>query len=97
MSADRRFRKSKTVVERRIRGEHILVPVAGTMEQLDSIYTLNPTGSLVWERAIGGTTEGDIGRALMAEFDVDAQTACRDTTRLLDELCAIGALEPVKE
>ena len=96
MSEGRCFRKSKTVVERRIRGEHILVPVAGTMEQLDSIYTLNPAGSLVWERAIGGTSETEIVRALTAEFDVDAGTASRDAARHLDELCALGALEPVE-
>ena len=97
MNASHRFRKSKTVVERKIRGEHILVPVAGTMEQLDSIYTLNPTGSLVWENAVAGKTKDDICVTLMAEFDVDAQTAHRDVLRTLEELSGIGALERIEE
>lgn len=97
MNASRRFRKSATVVERKIRGEHILVPIVGDMERLDSIYTLNSTGSLVWECAIQGMAEADVCQALVTTFDVDAQTTERDVTRLLDEFKAIGALEQVGE
>jgi hypothetical protein len=91
----RRFKKADGMVARRVRGEHILVPIAGHEGQLDSLYTLNATGSLVWERAVEGMSEAEICRVLAGEYAVDEPGARRDVARVLDELLAIGALERV--
>jgi hypothetical protein len=93
-AGSRRFRRSDDVVERRIRGEHLLVPVAGSLEQLDSIYTLNPTAGRIWELAGEGLDEGEVLNRVKMEFEVDEDAARRDITRVLDELTAIGALVP---
>jgi len=89
----RRFHKSAQVVERRIRDEHILVPVMRNMASLDSIYTLNETAAFVWRLAAEGLAEHEIAARLAEEFDVDADTSASDTHRVLDELLNLGALE----
>ena len=91
------YRKSSKVVERKIRGEHILVPLMGTADQLDSLYTLNPTAGFVWELAGQGHPLPEIAQRLSASFKVDFETAQRDVTRIIQELVAIHALEPEGE
>ncbi len=90
------FKKSPQIVERKIRGEHLLVPLMGTADQLDSLYTLNPTAGFVWELAGQGLPLPDIARRLVDAFNVDFETAQQDITRIINELVAIHALEPVE-
>lgn len=88
------YRKSERIVERKIRGEHLLVPLMGSEDRLDSLYTLNPTAGVVWELAGQGHSLTDIARHLTEVFDVDFETAQRDAAQIIGELVAIQALEP---
>ena len=88
----RRFTKSDGIVERRIRDEHILVPIMSSLETIDSIYTLNETASVIWRDAVAGLPENEIAASLTREFDLDAATAEHDTRRTLDELGALKTL-----
>ncbi len=92
----RRFRKSASVVERRIRDEHVLVPIMGTFEALDSIYSLNEAAGFIWRCAVEGLSEEEIAARLAEEYDVEAGTARGDTARTLDELVGMNALEPAE-
>lgn len=89
----RRFQKSGQVVERRIRDEHLLVPIMKNMASLDSIYTLNETAAVIWRLATEGLAETEIAEHLVTDFDVPPETAATDTRRVLDELVHLGALE----
>ena len=91
------FKKTAHVVEREIRGEHILVPIMRNMETLDSIYTLNETAGCIWRNAVSGMTEDRIATLLAEEFDVDPATAQADTRRILNDLIEIKALQPVTD
>jgi hypothetical protein len=93
----KRFTKSGNIIERKIRDERILVPVMGSMEALDSIYTLDETAARIWDAAITGADEDEIGRKLCEEFDVPAATARADVHATLDELVRLGALEILPE
>jgi hypothetical protein len=88
----RHFSKSDGIVERRIHDEHILVPIRKDVADLNSLYTLNEVASFIWQRAIEGLEEPDIVARLRDAFDVDPAKAASDTTRILDELVALGAL-----
>jgi len=89
----KRFIQSDRIIERKIRDERILVPVMGSMEALDSIYTLDETAGRIWDAAIAGTDEDEIGRKLCEEYDVPAETARKDVRAILDELVRLGALK----
>ena len=88
----RRFVRADSIVERAIRGERILVPLADQAEMLDSLYTLNEVAALIWDLAKSGITEEEIVGRITAEYDVEADAARADAGRVLDELLAIGAL-----
>ncbi len=89
----RRYQRSESVVERRIRGEHVLVPIMGSLEQLDSIYTLNETAGLVFSRAAAGVELSHIAREIVQLYHVSAEQAQTDVDRVVRDLVHIGALE----
>ena len=91
----RRFIRSDQLVEREIRNELLLVPVARSEATLDSLFTLNGTARFIWARAKDGQDEDAIAAALAAEFRVPPAEAADDTRRILDELLSIGALKEI--
>lgn len=97
MSEQRRFRKSQGMVHRKVRDEHILVPISRSMETLDSIYTLNESAGLVWEGAIAGMNELELVARVVSAFDIDRAQAAADVRQVLDELVNLRALEPVQQ
>ena len=91
------FRKSDGIVERRIREERVLVPIAASEEVLDSLYTLNETAAFIWDRAAEGKTEETIASELAAAYEVAADKALADVQAVLRSLQEVGALEPAEE
>lgn len=91
-AAARRFARAPDVVSRRIRGEHVLVPIRRSSAALDSIYTLNATAGFIWEKAGAGESPAAIARELAAAFAVDESAAAADVARTINDLLAAGAL-----
>lgn len=89
-----RFVRSPDVVARRIRGEHVLVPIRRSSTALDSIYTLNETAGFLWEQLAAGLDPESLAQALCARYDVAHATARADVRRVLDDLLAAGAIVP---
>ena len=50
-------------------------------------YTLNPTGTRIWQGLKNGLNPRQISEKLQQEFTVEADAADRSVLRLLDELC----------
>ena len=50
-------------------------------------YSLNPTGSRIWQGLKRGLTLGEISQGLQEEFDISADQAGRSVMTLVDELC----------
>ena len=89
------YAKSDGVVAREIRGERVLVPIAGSMDQLDSIYSLNEVASFICGKAFEGLSDDAIVDAVSQAYRIEPGTAAADTRRILDELVALGVLNPV--
>jgi hypothetical protein len=66
-----RYVKTNGVVEREIRGEHILVPLMRNIDTLDSIYTLNEVAGSVWRHAVEGLPADQIALKLAEEYEVE--------------------------
>jgi len=88
------YRQNPDMVARRIRGESILVPISSTMDALDSIISLNETAEFIRTKASEGLSAEAIGKAMMAEYEIDGDTAMADVQQVLAELQSIGALQP---
>jgi hypothetical protein len=80
-------------VTRHIAGETVIVPVSGSADGVDAIYTLNEVGSFVWRLIDGRRSARAIAEAVSAEYDVDPGRAARDVDDLLATLEASGLVE----
>lgn len=78
---------------RSIAGETVIVPVRGTVVDLDSIYNLNEAGSFIWERIDGRTTAAQIAEAVSTEFEVTPGEAAKDIEEFIADLEQADILE----
>jgi hypothetical protein len=89
---DQIYKKSDSVVFRKIGDECILVPIRQDVGDLDSIYTLNETAAMIWELIDGKTTVGEIKERLLLEYDVTASQAEEDLLEHLKQLETLKAI-----
>jgi hypothetical protein len=89
------FVREGAAVTRRIAGETIIVPVRDDVADLDSIYTLNETGSFVWDLLDRQRTVAELVEAVIGEFEVAPEVAAADVARLIVSLRDEGLLRAV--
>ena len=89
---ERIYKKSDSVVFRKIGNEFILVPIRQDVGDLESIYTLNETGARIWELLDGKTKVSEIKERLVEEFEVLPEEAEKDLLEHLRQLDAIEAI-----
>lgn len=77
---------------RRVAGETVVLPVGGDLE-LNMMITLNTTGTFLWERLQTETDEATLVAALLAEYEVDEETARTSVAAFLKKLNDNGFLE----
>lgn len=85
------FNKGK-VTERKLRDEHVLIPISSSVGNMNSLFHLNETAALIFEKAKEGTGEAAICEAVVQEFEVTPDQAAKDVDDLLNQLLEIGAL-----
>jgi len=87
--------KMDGLVTRTIAGETVIVPVSSNVAQIDSIYTLNDVGSLIWSMIDGRTTVDQIADALCRSYEVTLEEAAKDLGAFLGDLEAAGLVCPM--
>ena len=80
---------------RNIAGETIIVPVKGNVGDLDSIYTLNELGTLVWELIDGKNSVEEIVEAICNAYEVAPEKATEDVVDFLHSLEQGGLINPI--
>ena len=79
------YRKSDSVVYRKI-GEHVvLVPIRHDVADLESVFTLDEVSARIWSLIDGKATCGSIAQKLAGEFDVTREEAEEDVKRILED------------
>ena len=88
MSAPRYIARATNIAARMIGGEMMI------MSGLDSsLFSLNPTASILWQAADGVTLLSDIvEQKICPEFEVDLAEALRDAEELAEALAGHGIL-----
>ena len=86
ISVDVRFVRNQEVVARKIQGELIIVPIRRGVGDLNSLYTLNPVGAVLWDFMNEGHTLGEMVKRVCDEFEVTASEAQQDIEAFLDSL-----------
>jgi len=80
-------------VSRVVAGEAIVVPVRRGAADMDSIYTFNDTGSMLWSLIENGGSARDLAARLESEYGISAEQAAADTDQFVQELREAGLIE----
>ena len=78
---------------RDVAGSHIVVPLGSAELDLGGMMTLNEVGAFVWRALEQETTEAAVVQALLAEYDIDKETATQDVHRYIQKLIEKGVVE----
>jgi len=95
--SEKYFIKERNFVTRRIGGETIIVPVRSNVADLDSVYTLNEVGTLIWELMDGQKRVSQIVEAICHSYEVTFAEAEKDTLDFLTSLETAGLIAHQKE
>ncbi len=86
------YKKSDSIVSRKIADEFILVPIRQNVGDLESIYTLNESAARIWELIDGEISVGEIREKIVDEFEVTPEEAEKDLMEHLQQLEGIKAV-----
>ena len=82
----------KELIKRQIAGETILVPVGKTVYEANGLFVLNEMGDFLWELLPDAEGEGDLIKAVLAEYEVSEEVAREDVAAFLNKLRNMGIL-----
>lgn len=81
-----RFVRNREVVSRQIEGELIIVPIRHGVGDMNSLYTLNQVGTVLWDFMREEHTVPEMMNRVCEEFEVTATQAQDDIRDFLDSL-----------
>ncbi len=90
---DKVYKKSDSIVSRKIADEFILVPIRQNVGDLESISTLNEVAARIWELIDGKKKVREIKDKIVEEFKVTPQQAEKDLIEYLKQLVKIEAIK----
>ncbi len=89
----RRPRKSASVVSRVVADEAIVVPIRRGAAEMDSIFTFNETGTVLWGMVEADRGTEEMSAFLQREYGLTAEQAAADTETFITDLAAAGLIE----
>ena len=78
--------QSTSVVTRKTGNEYVLVPITNNIADMNSVYTLNETGALIWEQIDGKRSVEELITKLTNEYDIYRQKAETDVFDFIDNM-----------
>lgn len=81
------------LILREIAGSWIIVPVAEMVVEFNGLMNLNETGAFLWKKLSEGAEMEDLVSGLLAEYDIDEETAKADIKEFVDQLKDKGLLQ----
>lgn len=93
-TAAARLRRSSNVVSRVVANEAIVVPIRRGVADLNSIYTFNESGTLLWSWLEKGLNPAELVSHLQSEYGLSREQAAADAESFLKELNEEGLVEP---
>ena len=71
----------------------MLVPAGKQIKNFQGMIVMNELSAFVWEKLQAPTTRDALLAEILAEYEIDEQTAAADLDPLLDELNRYGVIE----
>lgn len=82
----------KELLKREIAGESFLIPLGKTVYDDNGMFILTELGAFIWDLLPQAESQEDILRAVLAEYEVDEETARTDIGKFLEKLRVMGIL-----
>lgn len=79
------MRRSDTAMARRVDDNLVILDIP-----TGQYFELNDVGALLWDRLDGSNSVEDLINVVLAEYDIDRQTASTDVEDLLGEMIRAG-------
>lgn len=95
MIAQESFEKDGEYAFRSIAGEGVLVPIKHGVGDLESIFTFNEVGTVIWGLIDGVRSASEIAEIVSRTFDVLPREALEDVEGFLAALRKEGLVRPV--
>lgn len=86
------MKRSSDFLLRDVAGTLVIVPVGAAVSAFPGMITLNATGAYIWEQLESEQTVDTLTDALVARYEVPAETARADVEAFLARLQPTGAL-----
>ena len=93
--AEKRFRKTKKIVDRLICDEVVIVPVGTELSKQGVIYNLDPVGAKIWQYLDKENSVTRIKDFMVETMDVSPEVAERDLIDFVKDLESAGAIEEI--
>ena len=69
-----------------IAGNYVVIGVLQNVVNMNRLTTVNEVGALLWKKLEEGATKEELLAAVLAEYEVDAETAAKDIEDFLNKL-----------
>ncbi len=79
----------KELMKRTVAGETFLVPLGKAVYDNNGLFFLTEVGAFLWDLLPEAESEETLMEAVLAEYDVDADTAKADIQAFLEKLTAM--------
>ncbi|MBQ8015625.1 MAG: PqqD family protein [Clostridia bacterium] len=80
-------------VLRKIGPQVMAVPVGKLTSEIHGMIALSESGALLWNLLSDGADKATLVTALLDEYEIDRESAEKDTERFIENLIKQGALE----
>lgn len=87
------FKKSASVIFRKIAGEFVLVPIHKDAVDLEALFSFNETGARIWELIDGQRKGSEIARLLAEEFSQPVSEVLPDVREFLIQIAELRFVE----
>ncbi|MBC5624047.1 PqqD family protein [Clostridium sp. NSJ-49] len=77
---------NKDFILREIAGEYILVPIGDTPLSFNGLITVNDVGAFIWNNIEKTSSEEELLKLILDEYDVDKDSAKEDLAEFLGKL-----------
>jgi hypothetical protein len=87
--------RAEAVVARYVAGETLVLPVRGGIGDLACFYSLNGTGTTIWEALEKPKNLKDLCDVIDRKYDAGREKAEEDVALFLHEVCSLGLVRIV--
>jgi hypothetical protein len=87
------MKTKENLVLRQVADTWIVLPVSSATVNMDGVLNLNESGVLLWKKLEQGAEREELVNILMAEYDVDRETASKDVDEFIQHLQSVNCLD----